>query len=165
MLCLAGGLYWRSAIMTPDVPIWHLLFPIAMLGLANAGMWSPLSTTATRNLPPWLAGAGSGVYNTTRQIGSVLGSAGIAVLMQARISAELPGVSEAQTGGQGALPSALHSGFAAAMGQSLLLPAAVIAFGALACLFFVRPTRTGWDEEAEGQARSTLPQPAPRAGS
>ena len=52
--------YWLSTMMTPDVPIWHLLFPIAMLGLANAGMWSPLSTTATRNLPPWLAGAGVG---------------------------------------------------------------------------------------------------------
>ena len=55
MLCLGGGLYWLSTMMTPDVPIWHLLFPIAMLGLANAGMWSPLSTTATstpRPVPP-----------------------------------------------------------------------------------------------------------------
>jgi EmrB/QacA subfamily drug resistance transporter len=163
MLCLGGGLYWLSTMMTPDVPIWHLLFPIAMLGLANAGMWSPLSTTATRNLPPWLAGAGSGVYNTTRQIGSVLGSAGIAVLMQARISAELPGVSEAQTGGQGALPSVLHAGFSAAMGQSLLLPAAVIAVGAVACLFFARPTRTGWDEDTGDEARSALPLRAPGA--
>ncbi|MBK0296183.1 MFS transporter, partial [Bacillus sp. S34] len=32
-------------------------------------------------MPPKLAGAGSGVYNTTRQIGAVLGSAGIAALM------------------------------------------------------------------------------------
>ena len=36
------------------------------------------------------AGAGSGVYNTTRQIGAVLGSAAIAVLIQARLTAELP---------------------------------------------------------------------------
>jgi EmrB/QacA subfamily drug resistance transporter len=148
MLVLTGGLYWLSAMMTPDVPIWHLLFPIALLGLANAGMWAPLSTTATRNLPPWLAGAGSGVYNTTRQIGAVLGSAGIAVLMQARISAELPGVAEAQTGGQGALPAALHAGFSLAMGQALLLPAAVVLVGALAAVFFARPTRTGWGEES-----------------
>ena len=67
--------------------------------------------------------------------------------MQARISAELPGVSEAQTGGQGALPAALHAGFSLAMAQALLLPAAVVLVGALAALFFTRPTRTGWDEE------------------
>ena len=41
------------------------------------------SATATRNLPMHLAGAGAGVYNATRQVGSVLGSAAIAVLMDA----------------------------------------------------------------------------------
>ena len=93
------------------------------------------------------AGAGSGVYNTTRQIGAVLGSAGIAVLMQARIAAELPGRLRGANRRQGALPAALHAGFSAAMAQSLLLPAAVIAVGAIACLFFARPTRTGWGED------------------
>jgi hypothetical protein len=61
------------------------------------------------------------------------------------------------------LPAALHAGFSAAMGQSLLLPAAVIAVGAIACLFFARPTRTGWDEETGDDARSALPLPAPGA--
>jgi hypothetical protein len=51
----------------------------------------PLATTATRNLEPRQAGAGAGIYNTTRTIGSVLGSAAIAAFMQGRLEANLPG--------------------------------------------------------------------------
>ena len=51
-----------------------LLIPAAFLGLGMSGIWAPLASTATRNLPPAQAGAGSGVYNMTRQVGSVLGS-------------------------------------------------------------------------------------------
>ena len=77
--------------MTPGSAAWQLLLPIALLGVANGFMWSPLSTTATRNLPMQHAGAGAGVYNTTRQVGAVLGSASIAVLMESRLDAQLPG--------------------------------------------------------------------------
>ena len=45
--------------------------------------------TATRNLPPRLAGAGSGVYNETRQVAGVLGSAGIATLMGGLIADQI----------------------------------------------------------------------------
>ena len=54
---------------------------MALLGIGMAGIWAPLAATATRNLPMQLAGAGSGVYNATRQVGAVLGSAAIAVLI------------------------------------------------------------------------------------
>ena len=37
------------------------------------------------------AGAGAGIYNTTRTVGSVLGSAAIAAFMQSRLEANLPG--------------------------------------------------------------------------
>ena len=67
-----------------------LLLPIALLGVANGFMWAPLGSTATRNLPMHQAGAGAGVYNTTRQVGAVLGSAGIAVLMESRLATNLP---------------------------------------------------------------------------
>ena len=75
-----------------------MLLPIALLGVANGFMWAPLGTTATRNLPMHQAGAGAGVYNTTRQIGAVLGSAAIAALMQSRLAIELPGAGAAASG-------------------------------------------------------------------
>jgi hypothetical protein len=49
-------------MMTPGRSIWEIELPIALMGLSSAFMWSPLSATATRNLPMHAAGAGSGVY-------------------------------------------------------------------------------------------------------
>jgi hypothetical protein len=45
----------------------------------------------------------------------------------------------------GKLPEALHEGFSTAMGQSILLPAAVILLGAAVALFFAKPQpHQGW---------------------
>ena len=87
---VAISLTWLSIEMTSATPIWRVVLPLAVTGVGMAFIWSPLAATATRNLPPHLAGAGSGVYNTTRQVGSVLGSAGVAAFMTWRISDELP---------------------------------------------------------------------------
>jgi hypothetical protein len=110
------------------------------MGAAMAFIWSPLAATATRNLPPTLAGAGSGVYNATRQVGSVLGSAGMAAFMASRLSAEIPGAGDAAPQGEGAaaqLPAFLHVPFASAMSQSMLLPAFIALFGVIAALFLL----------------------------
>ncbi len=156
---MAVALAWNAVLMQPDTPILMFLLPSAVLGFANAGIWAPLSTTATRNLPPRQAGAGSGVYNTTRQFGAVLGSAAIAVLIQSRLAAEL------QSGGPGAptgegmalsggLPAALHGGFSTAMGQSILLPAGVVLAGAVVALFFAKPQPVqGWGGGSASSAK------------
>jgi EmrB/QacA subfamily drug resistance transporter len=137
------ALTWLALVMSPQIPVWRILLPIALLGVANGFMWAPLGSTATENLPMHQAGAGAGIYNTTRQMGAVLGSAAIAVLMQARLSAELPGApsgaSSAGAGGFAALPAALRDGFSDAMAQSLLLPALVLLVGLVAVLFFATP--------------------------
>ena len=126
--------------MTPTTPIWRLLLPLTAMGVGMAFIWAPLATTATRNLPPRLAGAGSGVYNATRQVGSVLGSAGMAAFMAQRIGALMPsgpGGPAAQESAVRELPGFLHEPFAAALSQSLLLPAFVALFGVIAALFFI----------------------------
>jgi EmrB/QacA subfamily drug resistance transporter len=152
LVLMSVALFWNALLMHPDTPIWLFLLPSAVLGFANAGIWAPLSSTVTRNLPPRQAGAGSGVYNTTRQIGAVLGSAAIAVLIQSRLAAELParpgaGADASPMGFGGALPAELHEGFSTAMGQSILLPAAVILLGAAVALFFAKPKPVqGWGE-------------------
>ncbi|WP_144671239.1 DHA2 family efflux MFS transporter permease subunit [Arthrobacter sp. U41] len=150
LLLMSVALAWNGLLMHPDTPILLFLLPSAVLGFANAGIWAPLGTTATRNLPPRLAGAGAGVYNTTRQIGAVLGSAAIAVLIQARLAAELPAVpggsgEAGPTSFGGPLPESLREGFSTAMAQSILLPAAVILIGAAVALFFAKPQPLqGW---------------------
>lgn len=140
LLCVAGGQLWNAAMTNMDTPIWLFLLPSAVIGIGNAGMWGPLATTATRQLPPRQAGAGAGIYNTTRTIGSVVGSAAIAAFMQSRLEANLPGLADAPSGlaEAGPLPHAIAEGFSAGMGQAMLLPAAVMAVALVASLFLGR---------------------------
>ncbi len=152
---VAIALTWLSIDMTPTTPIWRLVLPLIAMGVGMAFIWAPLATTATRNLPPHLAGAGAGVYNATRQVGSVLGSAGIAAFMASRISAEMPAAPSDASASEMAvlrLPRFLHEPFSAALSQSMLLPAFVALFGIVAALFVLgglgaRPARAGADDE------------------
>ncbi|MCV7229847.1 DHA2 family efflux MFS transporter permease subunit [Mycolicibacterium komossense] len=136
---LAIALTWLSIEMTPTTPIWRLVLPLAATGLGMAFIFAPLAATATRHLPSQLAGAGSGVFNATRQVGSVLGSAGMAAFMTSRISAEMPG-GQSRPSGEGSieqLPPFLHQPFSAALSQSMLLPAFIALFGIIAALFLL----------------------------
>jgi EmrB/QacA subfamily drug resistance transporter len=142
MLCWAVSLVWLAAVMKPGAAIWTLELPIALLGIGNAFVWGPVATTANRNLPQAQAGAGAGVYNTTRQVGAVLGSAGIAVLMESRIQANLGGGGASGAGNIAAIPEALHAPFSTAMAQALLLPAGVLVVGLVAVLTFTVSLRT-----------------------
>ncbi|WP_366521520.1 DHA2 family efflux MFS transporter permease subunit [Micropruina sp.] len=140
LLLTSLALFWYAALMKPDTPVWMFLLPSAVMGIGNAGMWGPLATTATRNLPPRQAGAGAGIYNTTRTIGSVVGSAAIAAFMQSRLVANLPGAADHSGGfGEGKLPAFVLDGFSAAMSQSVILPACVLLLGVAAVFFMHRP--------------------------
>jgi MFS-type transporter involved in bile tolerance (Atg22 family) len=147
---LAIALLWLSIEMTPSTPIWRLALPLAAMGIAMAFIWAPLSATAIRNLPDRLAGAGSGVYNTTRQVGSVLGSASIAAFMSWRVRVEMPSAPAGSAPRGEAdvtnVPLFLQEPFAHAMSQSVLLPAFAALFGVLAAIFLIGPRRaTGAD--------------------
>jgi EmrB/QacA subfamily drug resistance transporter len=143
-LSIITSLVWLSRVMTADSPTWQILLPMTLLGIGNAGVWAPNSATATRNLPVQQAGAGAGVYNATRQLGAVLGSAAIAVLMDARLAAEGLRFSPSGEGTVQQLPAPVQIPFAEAMSTAMLLPAAVLLLGLLAVLFFERPRHQGW---------------------
>ncbi len=140
LLLNAIAIAWLGVIATPTTPIWQLLLPVSLMGIASSGIWAPLGATATRNLPMSSAGAGAGVYNTTRLIGSVLGSAAVGALMQTRIAAEVPAFgAQSMDAVVGQLPEAVRDGFSSAMGQSLFLPAAALLLGVVAATFMAKP--------------------------
>ncbi len=155
---LAIGLTWLSFEMAPGTPIWRLVLPVLATGAGMAFVWSPLTATATRNVPPRLAGASSGVYNAIRQLGAVLGSAGTAAFMTWQIGAKMPPMPRdrhAPTGEGGALqlPEFLREPFSTAMSQSTLLPAFIALFGIVAAVLLVgfRPwARAGGDLRGRG---------------
>ncbi len=149
---MAIGLTWLSFEMSPSTPIWRLLLPFAVIGVGSAFVWAPLTATATRNLPDDLAGTGSAVYNSVRQLGAVLGSAAMAAFMTWRIGAEMP--SAAPVGDDAAspqLPEFLRAPFSTAMAQSVLLPAFIALFGIIAALFLLGFARSAsWEVADEG---------------
>jgi EmrB/QacA subfamily drug resistance transporter len=160
---LAIGLTWLSLEMAPDTPIWRLVLPVLAAGAGMAFVWSPLTATATRNVPTPLAGASSGVYNAIRQLGAVLGSAGMAGFMTWQIGARMPlmpaGPDRQVPVGEGAalrLPEFLREPFSTAMAQSMLLPAFIALFGIVAAVLLVglRPrdarSRAGGDPRCHG---------------
>ncbi len=145
----ATALFALAALLSPTTPVWQVLVAFGLFGVGNAFLWAPLGATATRNLPMASAGSGAGVYNTTRQVGAVLGSAAVAALLQARLTANIPGFDSAapgaeQSGGL-ALPAQIAGPFSDAMAQSLLLPAAALAVGLVVVMFFAEPSHHGSD--------------------
>ncbi|MDO9497954.1 MAG: MFS transporter, partial [Nocardioides sp.] len=120
------------------------LLPMALLGFGNACVWAPNSATATRNLPLHQAGAGAGVYNATRQVGAVLGAAGVAVLIDSRLTAQGLPTSFTPEGGASQLPDVVQGPFAEAMAQAMLLPPAILVLGLLASLLFEQPRHQGF---------------------
>jgi hypothetical protein len=114
-----------------------------------AGIWAPLAATATRNLPMQMAGAGAGVYNATRQVGAVLGSAAIAVLIDTRLAANgLHSDGASQTSTVQQLPALIRAPFSNAMSETLLLPVAVLVLGLVSVLFFELPRHLAAQREA-----------------
>ena len=87
-LLVVGFVVLRALMTGGSIPC-AFAHTLAILGIGNSMIWGPLAVTATRNLPPRLAGAGSGVYNETRQVAGVLGSAGIATLMGGLIADQI----------------------------------------------------------------------------
>lgn len=104
-----------AALMLLDAPLYWFLLAAALLGVGNALVWAPNSAAAMRTVEIAHMGAASGVYNTTRQTGAVLGAAGVGAAMQV---------------------GAATSGFVPGLAMSLLLPAGVLALGLLSVAFF-----------------------------
>ena len=112
-------------ITDPQIsPYWMLLISV-FYGLGNSMIWGPLSMIATRNLDPALAGAGSSVYNTVRQVGAVIGSAAVAAAMSSQLAQRL-GDDAAGHSETGPLPEFLHEPFAEAISVAMLKPDGVL---------------------------------------
>lgn len=131
-----------AAIVHSGINYFWLMASTAVIGIGNACMWGPLSMQATINLPPKRAGAGSSVYNTTRQVGAVIGSAVLAAVMSARITADITAAMPA--GGRApagdldtqVLPEILHAPFARAMAEATWVSIIACAISLVVVFFF-----------------------------
>ena len=89
---------WILAIAQPGTRLDDFLPGVRHRGVGIGGVFAPMATEAMRNVEPRLAGAASGVNNTMRQVGSVLGSAVVGALLQNRLAASLQDEATARAG-------------------------------------------------------------------
>ncbi len=85
----AIGMGWAVLIAGPHSTWQDFLGPMIVAGLGMGGTFAPLTTVAMREVEPRMAGAASGVLNTIRQVGLVIGTAAVGALLQNRLVSSL----------------------------------------------------------------------------
>ena len=85
--------------------------PAIISGFGMGMTFAPMTAVAMRNISPQVAGAASGVLNTTRQLGAAVGSAVVGAILQNQLSTALHNQAVSQSS---RLPAALRDQFVAA---------------------------------------------------
>lgn len=111
---VAATVVWLTLVIEPDAEVWHLVVPMTVFGVGTGFLFSPLASAATSGLDQRTAGAGAGAFNTTRQIGGVVGSAAVVAMLTSRLATTIPA---ATADAAGSLPEAARQPFVDGMSQ------------------------------------------------
>lgn len=114
--------------LEPTTPIWMIATLAASMGVATSLVGTPVVTVTLRNLPPDLAGTGSGLLGAVRVFSAVLASAGMASILDGTLGSQ----SVLSAGDLGLASARIR--YAHAIAQSAILPTAATLIGALLCL-------------------------------
>jgi EmrB/QacA subfamily drug resistance transporter len=107
----AVGFGSLTFVAGPDSTWINFLVPAIVAGAGMGMTFAPMTTVAMRNISPRMAGAASGVLNTTRQVGAAVGSAVVGALLQNHLATALHDQAVAHAA---ALPAAYREQFIAA---------------------------------------------------
>ncbi len=187
LLLFAVGMGAIALIAQTDSAWYDFLAPEFVAGIGIGCTFAPMTTVAMRNVSPMMAGAASGFFNTTRQIGTVIGTAGVGALLQNRLIAgftnqvqqragHLPaaardklvaGFQAAAKGGlevgsgqrtSGLAGEIFTHGFLQAMRPTVLVPVLFLVAGSVSCLFIsTRP------QPPDGQPAAEISEPSTAA--
>jgi EmrB/QacA subfamily drug resistance transporter len=108
LILFGTGMGWLALLAHPDSTWPRFLPALIVAGLGMGCIFAPLITVAMRNIEPRMAGAASGVLNTIRQVGLVIGTAAVGALLQNRLVSSMTGQASARSG---ALPPQVRSRF------------------------------------------------------
>jgi EmrB/QacA subfamily drug resistance transporter len=85
----AAGMGWAVLVASSTSTWVDFLAPMLVAGFGMGCVFPPMTTVAMRDVDPRLAGAASGMLNTVRQVGSVIGTASVGALLQNRLASSL----------------------------------------------------------------------------
>ena len=77
----AAALVLAIVLIRADANLWWFTAVTALLGIGGAFVWAPNAAVTMRGIDERETGAASGLYNTARQVGSVLGVALVGVVL------------------------------------------------------------------------------------
>src|SRR2546427_1058749 len=78
-----------TALSTTTATRSTFILPFILTGIGLGMVMAPMTTIAMHDIVPAMAGAASGVLNTTRQLGAVLGAAAVGAVLQNRLAVSL----------------------------------------------------------------------------
>jgi MFS family permease len=92
LLTFAGGTGFLAWLAEPETAPASLIPGLVVAGIGIGCVFAPLTAAATARVPAEQIGAASGVFNTSRQVGGVLGSAAVGMLLQVGVAFAVPDV-------------------------------------------------------------------------
>jgi MFS family permease len=115
LVFFAAGMGWLALSAQVNSTWYHFLPALLVAGFGLGCLFAPMTTVAMRDIQPAIAGAASGMLNTTRQVGAVIGTAAVGALLQNRLVAELTSQAQTRTA---ALPAPVRAGLIRGFQQS-----------------------------------------------
>jgi EmrB/QacA subfamily drug resistance transporter len=115
LIGFGAGMGWIALIAAPGSSWPAFMAPLVVAGLGMGCIFAPMVTVAMRNIDPRMAGAASGVLNTVRQVGLVIGTAAVGALLQNRLVSAMADQASARSA---ALPPQVRARFVAGIDNS-----------------------------------------------
>jgi EmrB/QacA subfamily drug resistance transporter len=99
LTAFGAGIGWIALIASTSSAWYDFLAPLIVAGFGMGCTFPPMTTVALRDVQTQLAGAASGMVNTTRQVGAVIGTAAVGALLQNRLFSSLTAQAQARAAG------------------------------------------------------------------
>jgi EmrB/QacA subfamily drug resistance transporter len=88
LIFMSGGLFYLGHFSETTTPV-QLILPFIVLGIGMGLALSPLTNITLLQIPSEETGGASGVFSTTRQIGSIMGIAILGLVLQTQLSTNI----------------------------------------------------------------------------
>lgn len=89
LTCFAAGMGTVAWVAAVSSSWWNFTGPLVLAGFGMGCIFAPLATMAMRDITPQMAGAASGILNTTRQVGAAMGTSLVGAVLQNRLADSL----------------------------------------------------------------------------
>jgi EmrB/QacA subfamily drug resistance transporter len=83
--CMTLGILLMISQISPTTSHWSLVVPLMVTGLGMGMTFAPMTAAALAQVPPRIMGSASGILNTMRNLGQVLGIAVLGSILQGRL--------------------------------------------------------------------------------